>query len=387
MNRRLHIWIPDYASAPGGIQVFSRFVIRAVAEGVAHAQLSVFSKNDRAGAGSWGEPRAALRCAGRWPAAIRTLAFACQLVAHAHRQQPDLILTTHVNFAPVARWLKRRLGIPYVAVAHGIDVWGLRHRSRLRALRQADQVWAVSRYTRTRLLGDLGLEPRQVRLLPNTFDADRFTPAPKPSYLLKRLNLTESHRVILTVARLASEERYKGYDQVLRALPLIRRRVPGVRYLIAGGGPDRRRIEALIRELGIADAATLAGYVPDNELPDYYNLCDVFAMPSTGEGFGIVFLEALACGKPVLAGNQDGSTDALLDGELGVLVAPDNLAEIADNLTAMLTAQHPLAILREPERLRAGVLEAYGYARFVERLAGHLAQLGWEAVNAEALEG
>lgn len=385
MSPRVHIWVPDYASAPGGLQVFSRFVIRAVAEGLSCGRLSVLSKNDRSAAAVSELPHIEFHSSGRWPGALRTPAFACQLVVQARRQRPDLILTTHVNFTPVARWLKRRLGIPYVAVAHGVDVWGLRRRDRVRGLRQADQVWAVSRHTRERLLGELQLRPQQVKLLPNTFDADRFAPAQKPAYLLKRHNLSESHRVILTVARLASQERYKGYDQVLRALPAIRRCVPAVRYMIAGTGPDRGRVEALVRQLGLEEAVILAGYVPDTELCDYYNLCDVFAMPSKGEGFGIVFLEALACGKPVLAGNQDGSVDALLDGELGVLVEPDNLSAIADNLIAMLTGRHPLAILREPDRLRARLTETYGYARFVERVAGHLAQLE-ETLNAETLK-
>jgi glycosyltransferase involved in cell wall biosynthesis len=235
-------------------------------------------------------------------------------------------------------------------------------------------------------LCDLGLPPEQVQLLPNTFDADRFAPAGKPPYLLDRFELTEAHRVILTVARLAGGERYKGYDQILRVLPAIRRRVPEARYMIVGSGADRGRIEALVRHLGLTGAVLLAGYVPDEELGDFYNLCDVFAMPSKGEGFGIVFLEALACGKPVLAGNKDGSVDPLLDGELGVLVDPDNGDEIAKQLTLMLKVEHPLAILRRPEQLRARVIQEYGFARFVERVAGHLEELGLKTAQTETAQ-
>jgi glycosyltransferase involved in cell wall biosynthesis len=124
----------------------------------------------------------------------------------------------------------------------------------------------------------------------------------------------------------------------------------------------------LIRELGLTDAVILAGYIPDHELRAFYNLCDVFAMPSKGEGFGIVFLEALACGKPVIAGNKDGSVDAVLNGRLGVRVDPESVDEISEALIQVLSKSHPLQILRQPEALRCGVIDAYGSKRFVERI-------------------
>ena len=148
-------------------------------------------------------------------------------------------------------------------------------------------------------------------------------------------------------------------------------------YILGGKGSDKPRLEALIRDLQLEDVVTLAGYIPDHELCGFYNLCDVFAMPSKAEGFGIVLLEALACGKPVIAGNQDGSVDALINGKLGVLVDPDNVAEIAEALMLVLTKRHPLGILQDPERLRAEAIAAYGYPRFVETLVTHLARLGF----------
>jgi glycosyltransferase involved in cell wall biosynthesis len=153
--------------------------------------------------------------------------------------------------------------------------------------------------------------------------------------------------------------------------------LPNVRYILGGRGRDRPRVEEMVRQLKLDGSVTLAGYIPDHELRDFYNLSDVFAMPSKREGFGIVFLEALACGKPVLAGNKDGSVDALLDGELGVLVDPDNVSEIGQALSAVLQQQHPLAILRQPEQLRTRVVEAFGYPRFVTYVAEHLAALGF----------
>jgi glycosyltransferase involved in cell wall biosynthesis len=377
LKARVHIWIPDYASATGGIQAFSRFLIRAVGDCLPDAELSVFSKNDIS------KPIFSARkhptqfySAGRWKGLIRTGAFVCRVIGQALRDRPNLILSAHVNFTPVAYLLKRLLRIPYVAVGHGIDVWNPKTAGAHRALQYSDRLLAVSHFTRDRMIAGLGIKEEHVGLLPNTFEPEAFFPSTKPNSLLNRFGLTPEQPVILTVARLASEEQYKGYDQVLHALPAVKRGFPSVRYVIGGSGPDRLRVEALINELDLQDTVILAGYIPEQELSGFYNLCDVFAMPSKGEGFGIVFLEAMACGKPVIAGNKDGSVDAVLNGKLGVLIDPDNLAQLEDTLVQILAGEHPLEILREPERLRAEVISAYGYRRFVKTVADNLAIVG-----------
>ncbi len=113
----------------------------------------------------------------------------------------------------------------------------------------------------------------------------------------------------------------------------------------------------------------MTGFVPDEELCAHYNLCDVFAMPSKGEGFGIVYLEALACGKPTLGGNQDGAIDALCHGELGVLVDPDDVGAIAQTLIQILQGTYPHPIMYQPEILRQKVIDVFGFERFKQTLA------------------
>jgi glycosyltransferase involved in cell wall biosynthesis len=171
------------------------------------------------------------------------------------------------------------------------------------------------------------------------------------------------------VCRLAETECYKGYDQIIKAMPEIMRSVPNARYLLVGKGPDRPRIEKLIADAGVQDAVILAGFVPDEELADHYNLCDIFAMPSRAEGFGIVYLEALACGKPVLAGNKDGSRDALGDGELGLLVDPDNTVKIAAEIIRVLRREHSRPNIFNPELLRQRVVELFGFEAFKHAVA------------------
>ena len=118
-----------------------------------------------------------------------------------------------------------------------------------------------------------------------TFAPEKFEPALKPHFLLKRYQLRSDQPVILTVARLASVEHYKGYDQVLRGLPAVKHAFPHVRYILGGRGSDRGRVIRLIRELGLTDAVILAVDIPDHELCAFYNLCDVCAMPSKALGF------------------------------------------------------------------------------------------------------
>jgi len=125
----------------------------------------------------------------------------------------------------------------------------------------------------------------------------------------------------------------------------------------------------LITKLNLQECVTLTGFVADDELCDHYNLCDVFAMPSKGEGFGIVYLEALACGKPTLGGNQDGAIDALCHGELGALVDPDDIGVIAQTLIQILQGTYPHLIMYQPEILRQKVIDAFGFERFKQTLA------------------
>ena len=98
--------------------------------------------------------------------------------------------------------------------------------------------------------------------------------------------------------------------------------MPHLRYVIVGRGADSTRLRRRVEELGLSDHVVLTGFVPEDELPDHYRLCDIFVMPSQAEGFGIVFLEALACGRRVVAGNGDGSAEPLLAGKLGHLLIP-----------------------------------------------------------------
>lgn len=368
-----HLWMPDIFQFKGGIQVYSAFLLKAIQELYPEQTYHVFLKHDvKATFRTKATKQPHFHFAGKWSPALRTFVFATQLLSNGLRQRPDLIITTHIHFAPVAYWLKRVYGIPYWAIAHGIEAWDIQKPQLVNALQNADKLLAVSQYTKQRLLSEQAIDPAKVALLPNTVDIDRFQIANKPKYLLQKYHLRPEQPVILTVARLSDQERSKGYDQLLEALPQIRLHIPEVHYIIAGKGNDRPRIEQKIDTLGLRNCVSLAGFVPDEELCHYYNLCDLYAMPSTGEGFGIVYLEALACGKPTLAGNQDGAVDALCQGELGALVDPNNIKEIAEAITQILQGAYPNPLIYQPHILRERVIERFGFEQFRKTLACYL---------------
>ncbi|MBR8835818.1 MAG: glycosyltransferase [Stigonema ocellatum SAG 48.90 = DSM 106950] len=372
---KFHLWVPNLFGFKGGIQVYSAFFLQALQNLYPQAQYDVFLKHDvQATSDIPYLPQTRFHFTGAAALKIRTLIFSTQIISTGLQQRPDLIITTHLNFTVAAYWLKRLTGIPYWTVAHGIEAWDIQNALLKKALQHADRILAVSRYTRDRLLQEQNLDPNIFSILPNTFNFNRFQPAPKPTYLLEKYHLKPKQPTILTVSRLAAVERYKGYDQILRALPQIRQVIPDVHYIIVGKGDDRARIEQLIARLGLQDCVTLAGFVCDQQLCDYYNLCDVFAMPSKREGFGIVYLEALACGKPVLGGHQDGTIDALCQGELGALVNPDNLSEITHTIIKILHYTYPNSLIYQPEALRQKVIDTFGFERFQQTLASHLDQ-------------
>ena len=263
------------------------------------------------------------------------LSYAFSAASEFFRRGPfDLIFCGHLFMAPLAFSLARIKKTPYWIHIHGIEAWGKPSFLIQRAAERAWRVTAVSRYTRSKFLTWADVSPEKVKVLPDTVD-ERFKPGSKPGHFLSRYGL-EGKKIVLTVGRLSSKERYKGHERVILALPQLLEREAGLVYVIAGEGDDCARLEELSMRLKVEDHVRFIGRVSDEELPDVYRMADLFVMPSRGEGFGIVFLEALSSGVPVIGGNLDGSVDALSEGRSGRLVEPSDPAElcraIAENL-------------------------------------------------------
>lgn len=251
------------------------------------------------------------------------VAFLRTAFAVAHNRF-DLVICGHINLLPVATILSFRLRAPLVLLAYGIEVWN-RPASlfKRRLLARVDAVWAISAVTRDRMKVWSGLPEDCFTVLPNAIHLERYGMEPRRPDLVERYGLG-GHKVLLTLGRLSASERYKGMDEVLEVMPALLSVQPDLIYLIAGDGDDRSRLEAKARDLGVADQVKFAGFVQESEKADVFRLADVFVMPGRGEGFGFVFLEAMACGISVVASRLDGSFEAVRGGILGQVVDPDD---------------------------------------------------------------
>ncbi|PPC86960.1 MAG: hypothetical protein CTY31_02315 [Hyphomicrobium sp.] len=200
-------------------------------------------------------------------------------------------------------------------------------------------ITSVSRYTRKRLLGWSTIHPERVHVLPNAIP-ESVSSLRIPSTRLRQ-GANNDKKAILTVGRLNTAERYKGHDRIIAAMPKVLSKVPGTTYRIIGEGDDRARLMTLAQNIGVHESIEFVGHVPQHELQNHYARAHVFAMPSTGEGFGIVFLEAAAAGLPVIGGNLDGSVDALAEGRIGRLINPNNQGDLVAALVDALTDMQP----------------------------------------------
>jgi phosphatidyl-myo-inositol dimannoside synthase len=232
----------------------------------------------------------------------------------------DLVFCGHLYHIPLAASLGRLFGLPVWLQAHGIDAWDCPSRLVRAAIGRTALVTTVSRYTRGRLLGWTNLSPDRVRVLPNTV-RPIFTPGPVSETAIAKFGLIGA-KIILTVSRINKSDAYKGHGRVIESIAAVREAEPRAVYVVVGEGDARAELEAMADRRGVGGSVRFLGRLSDDDVVALYRSAEVFAMPSTGEGFGIAFVEAAATGLSVIAGNRDGSVDALADGAIGRLIDP-----------------------------------------------------------------
>ena len=279
------------------------------------------------------------------------------------KERPDRVFCGHAYLAPLVGMLCQPLGIPYTVITHGKEVWQPLPKWKQVSLQKASQIWTVSRYTREIASAANNLNTDKIKILPCAVNGSYFTPGPKPADLLERYGL-QGAKVLMSVTRLWSGDIYKGVDVTIRALSQIAEVFPEVKYLVIGRGDDRPRLAQLAKDLGVEDRVVFAGFVPTEELVEHYRLADAYIMPSQ-EGFGIVYLEAMACGVPVLSGDADGSADPLQDGKLGWRVPHRDRDAVADACIEILKGDDQRC---DGDWLRKEVLSVFGIEAFQKRL-------------------
>ena len=354
-GRRILMLVLDAYGGSGGIAAYNRDAARAMCEDPETSEVIAVARSpsrpveelppkfhyDRSGSRS-------------------AVAYVRAVLRQLRKGRFDLIYCAHVNLAFVALLVARLTRVPWLLTIYGIEAWQQSPRRLVAfAARGADHLISISEITLKRFLCFAPYPPERRSLAPNAIQLERYGERPQDSSLVARWGLS-GRKVMLTLGRMHPSERYKGFDEVLDILPALARELPEVTYVVAGDGADRPRLMAKAADLGIADRVVFTGYIDEAEKADLYRLADVYVMPSYGEGFGFVFLEAMACGTPVVASAIDGGREAVLDGELGRIVNPHDPAALRAAILAAFADER-----RVPPKLHH-----FAWPKFAKRLQG-----------------
>lgn len=279
----------------------------------------------------------------------------------------DVVVLSHINLALFGYLIKLIApSTKLVLFVHGIEVWSNISTLKKICLKKCDTIICVSNFTRQKMITLHGVEAQKCKVVNNCLDP--FLSAPqvtkKNEGLLRKYQLSKGNIIVLTLSRLSAHDRPKGYEKVLKVIAELIIEFPSLVYMIAGKYEPAEKLwlDELIISYNLQNAVIFTGYIADEELADYIQLADVYVMPSTKEGFGIIFIEAMYYGLPVIAGNQDGSVDALANGKFGLLVDPNNQLEITTAVrTVLLNRQKYIPDHQE-------LLAHFGYEAYKENL-------------------
>ena len=294
------------------------------------------------------------------PTPFDKLRFGFELASAQMLDRPEWVLFSHLGLARADRYLPASARAPYGVFLHGIECWQPLSSRDLDLLAGAAIRIANSSFTAARAreanpsIGPIEVCPLALGSLPRT----------------SALSARQSGRV-LVVGRLSSTERYKGHEQLIGAWAEVRSRIPDALLVIAGDGDDRSRLEQLARARGLDDAVHFTGLLTREALDDEYARASLFAMPSRGEGFGLVYLEAMAHGLACLGSNADAASEVIVQGQTGVLVDPEDNDALAGHLAALLGQPDVLRTMGDAGRAR--LHESFTYETFRQRLVSLVA--------------
>lgn len=273
---------------------------------------------------------------------FRLFRFRClaRAVNKAFAGESGVLVFGHVHLLPLLHYLNRPERMRKIVWTYGIDVWGQEGRRWAELMNKMDDVVSISEYT-ARHEREAGVDESRIRLIPCSIALERFSPTKSPEKIRRN--------EIMICGRLSSAERYKGHEVLFAALPIAEKLLKrSLRLRVVGTGDDLPRLKARASELGVAERVIFCGRVSDEELMDAYRHCGVFAMPSraerrqdtgmwTGEGFGLVYAEAEACGRPVVGSPDGGAREAVVDGETGLLADPRDPRKVAEAIAKILS--------------------------------------------------
>jgi len=320
---------PELFKAEGGIARVSRLYLQAIAESFPESTLKVVVLNDAEVSPS-GQSRYKASNA-ETIVCSRSKIRCAHAIWSAVRISGTRVICTHVHLAPLL-WLAKQLGqkFEYDIVVHGIEVWKPVTRLQKLALNSARRILSISEFTRRDMLSRYPNLEEKIVILPNALD---------PSFSQSSDSANDTvPDTILTVSRLAAHDRTKGIDHLIEAMPKILETHPSARLRIVGEGSDRIRLEKLATASEASAQIQFLGFVPDERLKQEFTQCTLFALPSKKEGFGLVYLEAMAAGKPCIVAAAGGAPE-VIDQDSGLIVPYGDIEQIASAISSALVVQ------------------------------------------------
>ena len=284
-------------------------------------------------------------------------------------RKPALVIALHPHLAPIV-WAMRARGRKFrsIVFTHGVEVWQPLGWPRRAALRNADMIIGPSADTVQHLISEQRILPRKTQRLPWGLDpdfeeriaaADPLAASPPPGFPL-------SGQIVLTVGRWDSAEKYKGADTLIAALSRVLKAAPDASLVLVGDGDDRPRLQKLAQDLGVSQRTHFLHGLTPEQLSACYANCNVFALPSRGEGFGLVFLEAMAHAKPVIGGAHGGIPDIVENGVTGLLLPHGDVERLAQALESLFS--NPSMAREMGAKGRDRLTKTFSFAQFQTHL-------------------
>jgi phosphatidyl-myo-inositol dimannoside synthase len=348
----------------GGVQEAGRQTVAALDEIASRRgwSLELLSLNDESGARVLRTGERGIPFAGFGRAKVQFVLAALRCA----RKETRIVLAAHPHLAVPAEIMKwRASGLKTIVMSHGIEVWKRMPLLRRRALLRSDRVLAPSSDTARKLAEVQSVPAEKIRKLPWPLNAEMLRFADAPTNLTLPPAFPRG-QVVLTVGRWSQSERYKGADDLIEAIAQLRGSIPNLHLVAVGGGDDLPRLRELATAAGVADRVSFLEGLTREEIAACYARCDVFALPSAGEGFGLVFLEAMAFGKPVVGAESGGIPDLVENGVNGLLIPPRDRQRLVEVLGGLL--RDPLMRARLGSRGAELVRRHYTFAAFDREL-------------------
>ncbi len=322
----------------GGLQRYARYEYKALREIMGEENVYSFSLNGRDGNSFEEEVNVNFVPSGS--GVLRKIDFTLQAIKFIRQKKIDLLFINLVNQSPVGLLAKKLFGIPYFINVYGLEMWTALNLWRKVSLLYADKIVGDCNFILRYCKNNLRIDEDKLYLLYDCVDIERFRPSPKNFQLMKTYKIPEDKFTVITVARVDSM--YKGHELVIKALE----RLPeDIVYVIIGGGELVPYLKSLVQQMNLGTRVVFTGRVKEDELVDFYNLADLFVLVTRfgkyeGEGLPLTPIEAAACEKAIIVGNEDGSVDAVDEGKNGFIVSPRNLAELVEKIKLLYRNEH-----------------------------------------------